>query len=228
MINEKVRGDILQVLTETQLGQDGLSLSDKFTSNEIYELADALMGRLLPTPLEQVAEFHDMFEHPILDEPDIPSSDRCILRLKLIFEELHELSIAMGEELSFVMLIDNWIGQKTIDNLPSANVDMEEALDALVDLEYVLMGAVLELGMTSIFYEAFREVHESNMTKASTSYQVARDTVSYRLDKYGEVCNIIEKPPYFIIKRNDDKIIKSISYKEAKVGHLIWDVKAKK
>ncbi len=47
--------------------------------------------------LRQVAEFHRTFKHPILDEPTIPSVDRCRLRVALNAEELKVLEEASSD-----------------------------------------------------------------------------------------------------------------------------------
>ncbi len=39
--------------------------------------------------LNQVAEFHKTFNAPILDHPQIPSKERCELRVSLLQEELN-------------------------------------------------------------------------------------------------------------------------------------------
>ena len=77
--------------------------------------------------LNQVAEFHRTFHHPIEEKPVIPSVDRCRLRVALIAEELKEL-------------------QEAIDNN-----DLVEVADALCDIQYVLSGAVLEFGLGEKF-----------------------------------------------------------------------------
>ena len=41
--------------------------------------------------LNQVADFHRTFNAPILDTPQIPSEQRCELRVSLLQEELNEL-----------------------------------------------------------------------------------------------------------------------------------------
>ena len=69
--------------------------------------------------LNQVARFHHIFQHPILNEPQIPSKQRCDLRVSLIDEELQELKEAIKEN------------------------DIVEIADALCDIQYVLSGAVL-------------------------------------------------------------------------------------
>ena len=64
--------------------------------------------------LNQVAEFHKTFQAPILETPQIPSNQRCELRVSLLQEELDELSQAIK------------LG------------DIVEISDALVDLQYSL------------------------------------------------------------------------------------------
>ena len=43
--------------------------------------------------LNQTADFHRLFNHPILDKPTIPDKKRCALRVELISEELRELKM---------------------------------------------------------------------------------------------------------------------------------------
>ena len=45
--------------------------------------------------LNQVAEFHKTFNAPILDTPQIPSKERCELRISLLQEELNELKVLL-------------------------------------------------------------------------------------------------------------------------------------
>ena len=49
--------------------------------------------------LNQVAEFHTTFKHPILESPVIPSKQRANLRISLLAEELKELQEAVGNQL---------------------------------------------------------------------------------------------------------------------------------
>ena len=86
--------------------------------------------------LNQVAEFHRTFKAPVLATPQIPSADRCKLRVSLLAEELREL-------------------QEAIDNQ-----DLVEVADALCDIQYVLSGAVLEFGLGEKFVDLFNEVQQ--------------------------------------------------------------------
>jgi len=92
--------------------------------------------------LNQVAEFHKTFKHPVVSEPTIPSKKRCELRVSLIREELEELEEAIKDN------------------------DLVEIADALCDIQYVLSGAVLEFGLGEKFRDLFDEVQRSNMSKS--------------------------------------------------------------
>jgi len=47
--------------------------------------------------LNQVAEFHHTFKHPVIAKPAIPSKERCELRISLLAEELKELQQAVND-----------------------------------------------------------------------------------------------------------------------------------
>lgn len=102
-----------------------------------------------PTALNHVADFHRLFDMPVLEAPQIPSPVRCALRVSLLQEELDELREAI-----------------------EAN-DLRAAADALCDLQYVLSGAILEFGLAGRFKEFFDEVQRSNMSKACGSMEEA-------------------------------------------------------
>jgi predicted HAD superfamily Cof-like phosphohydrolase len=48
--------------------------------------------------LEKVKCFHDTFNAPVLDTPQMPSEDRCELRVELLQEELNELKLAIEND----------------------------------------------------------------------------------------------------------------------------------
>src|ERR1700712_1318550 len=105
--------------------------------------------------LNQVAEFHTTFKHPILPTPVIPSKERCELRIALLAEELKELQQAVEDN------------------------DLVEIADALCDLQYVLSGAILEFGLGEKFKDLFDEVHRSNMSKACKTIEEANQTIAH-------------------------------------------------
>jgi predicted HAD superfamily Cof-like phosphohydrolase len=150
--------------------------------------------------LNQVAEFHQIFDAPILDEPQIPSEQRCELRVNLLQEELNELSEAIK------------------------NNDIVEIADALCDLQYVLSGAVLEFGLGDKFVELFNEVQRSNMSKACDSMQEAIATLSHYKQKDGTEGYYKEVNGKWVVYRNgDNKVLKSVSYSPANLHNIVND-----
>jgi len=121
--------------------------------------------------LGSLLEFHDKFNVNIEHNPTIPQKDRRKLRQSLLEEELREFKEAWKKD------------------------DIVGVADALVDLQYVLLGTVVEFGLASKFEELFDEVHKSNMTK---------------LKKNG-------KPRY----RKDGKVIKSKEFIEPNLKKIL-------
>jgi len=148
--------------------------------------------------LSQVAEFHQTFKHPIVEQAAIPAKVRSKLRIDLIAEELKEL-------------------QEAVDN-----DDLVEVADALCDLQYVLAGAVLEFGLGTKFKTLFDEVHRSNMSKACKTVEEAEQTIAYYKQKdnvdayYKEIEGL-----YLVYRKGDDKTLKSINYSPANIKGLL-------
>jgi predicted HAD superfamily Cof-like phosphohydrolase len=151
-----------------------------------------------PDALNLVAEFHRTFKHPILPDPQIPSEERCKLRVALIAEELKELEVAILEK------------------------DIVEVADALCDIQYVLAGAILEFGLGEKFSKLFEEVQRSNMSKACMSEQEARDTVDHYKKKDGTECYYVKAGDNWLVyRKSDNKTIKSIGYSPANLAKFV-------
>ena len=151
--------------------------------------------------LEQVKEFHALFNAPVLDVPKIPAKERCDLRIGLISEELDELKEAIK------------------------NNDLVEVLDALCDIMYVLNGTILEFGFQNIFDTAFNEVQRSNMSKACENELVAQATVEHYKQKDGTESDYKEVNGKYIVYRNEDnKVLKSVNYSPANLPGIIKGV----
>lgn len=149
-------------------------------------------------PLNQVADFHRTFQHPILPEPQIPSEDRCKLRVSLIAEELEELQEAIKDN------------------------DLVEVADALCDIQYVLSGAVLEFGLGEKFRELFEEVQRSNMSKACDTEEEAIKTVEYyKNEKETEGYYEERDGKFLVFRKGDNKTLKSINYSPADLKTII-------
>jgi predicted HAD superfamily Cof-like phosphohydrolase len=148
--------------------------------------------------LNQVAEFHHTFKHPIVQKPAIPSKERCELRVSLLAEELKELQQAVAD-----------------DNLV-------EVADALCDLQYVLAGAILEFGMGEKFKELFDEVHRSNMSKACKTIEEANLTTDHYKNTANTASYHKEVDGLFLVYRTaDNKTLKSVNYSPAYLARIL-------
>lgn len=151
-----------------------------------------------PDSLNQVAEFHTTFNHPILEEPTIPDEKRSALRVELISEELKELEEAIKDN------------------------DLVEIADALCDIQYVLSGAILEFGMGDKFKDLFDEVQRSNMSKACNTIEEAEATVKhYKEERHTECYYKAKDGKYLVYRTSDDKTLKSINYSPADLKSIL-------
>jgi predicted HAD superfamily Cof-like phosphohydrolase len=151
-----------------------------------------------PDALNQVAEFHKTFKHPIQPQPIIPSPNRSKLRVDLIAEELKELEDAIAEK------------------------DIVAVADALCDIQYVLSGAILEFGLGDKFKALFDEVQRSNMSKACKTEEEAKETVAYYKNQKNTDCYYtFEDGKYLVYRQEDNKTLKSIHYSPADLKSIV-------
>lgn len=109
----------------------------------------------------QVKEFHEAMDLPIGKKPGMISDDRVKLRLRLIAEEFFEtLSAATGATFLHAkdLVMDAINGSK-----PNESLDIEEFVDGLADLDYVVEGSRTEMGIDG--GPIAEEVHAANMRK---------------------------------------------------------------
>ncbi len=148
--------------------------------------------------LNQVAEFHRTFGHPIEPQPVIPAAGRCNLRVALIAEELDELKEAIAQN------------------------DIVAVADALCDIQYVLSGAVLEFGLGEKFRSLFDEVQRSNMSKTCKTLEEAEATVAHYAEQQGVDGYIRQQGEYYLVHRSSDhKTLKSINYSPADLEGIL-------
>lgn len=147
--------------------------------------------------LNQVAEFHKTFNAPILDKPQIPSKERCELRVSLLQEELNELKQAIEDH------------------------DIVEIADALCDLQYVLSGAVLEFGLGEKFVKLFNEVQRSNMSKACENEDQAKETVEFYKEKGEASFYELSGEKFNVHRESDNKVLKNKYYSPADLKTII-------
>lgn len=151
----------------------------------------------MKTSIEQVAEFHEVFNHPIASHPTIPPMETIMFRINFIREELAELEKAALEG------------------------DLVEVADGLGDIQYVLDGFYLNAGLHSIKDAISSEIHRSNMSKACRDEQHALETIK-SLKDVGVECYYEQVGSYCIVKRTSDgKVMKSLGYSSPALASII-------
>lgn len=120
-------------------------------------------GELTPY-LYDVSVFQKKMNHEYDGGPRLLPPELALFRLRFLGEELKELGKAMGVvvDISCTSVADasTWSGPERVEALT-------EALDGLVDLDYVLLGTVLQLGFGPVYDEAWRRVQRANLLKVA-------------------------------------------------------------
>ena len=148
--------------------------------------------------IKMVEEFHNAFNAPILPTPQIPSKERCDLRINLMQEELNEIKEAIE------------------------NDDLVEAADGFGDLMVVLCGSIIEFGLGDKFNNIFDEIHRSNMSKACSTEEEAQMTLEHYKQKDGTEGYYKQVGDKWVTYRNgDDKVLKSVGYSPANIKGML-------
>ena len=136
-----------------------------------------------------VEEFHETFNLPVHEWPELPNEEVKELRLALIEEEAQELREALEQH------------------------DVVAAADALADLLYVTYGAAHTFGID--LDKVLEEVHRANMSKLWTGEEVA--TLPGPGDGSGEypfdAFKVAEDA--YVVYREDGKVMKPPSVLKA-------------
>lgn len=198
------------------------------TPEQVMEKVDAIIAiHARNSRLVKVKEFMTTFNQKVNDEiPKEFDENLAKLRVSLIHEENTELAEALGKNVlnAYVLQLQKTI-EKITDkfkkNVYSETPNWVEVLDALLDIDYVNLGAVHSFGMGDCFNSAFDDVHKSNMSKACYSEEEAQQTVSkYYLEDINVICT--KKDDKFLVMRESDKkVLKSINYKPVNLASYV-------
>lgn len=177
--------------------------------------------------IQSVQEFHEIFNHPINNYKEDVDVKLRQLRIKLIFEELQELSEASDVKGTFFSLCHD-VTNKEFENHnvdiysnDGNNVDKKEEIDALADIQYVLSGAVLALGYQDIFDKSFDEVHRSNMSKMCKNLDEVNLTIESYKQKGMDSYYVEKDGGYIVLRKDDNKILKNVNYSEANLNQFL-------
>jgi hypothetical protein len=166
----------------------------------------------------KVTEFMTVFGQDCPKQPTIPDLQTRILRVKLILEEVLELTEASGLKIvdSFGFVFDKNLltkkdGIQIVENT-EIQPDMVEIADAIADISYVNYGAASAYGIDISPVED--EVHYSNMTKLFHEDEIKSLPVDFTVKQ-------IDGTNKYLVKNQDGKVQKSPSYKKADIKTVI-------
>lgn len=112
--------------------------------------------------LLDVSIFQKKMNHAYVGPPRLPNPELALFRLRFLGEELREIGKALGVvvnvECTATEDASTWTGQTRVQALA-------DALDGCCDLDYVLLGTVLQLGLGPVYDEAWRRVQTANLLK---------------------------------------------------------------
>jgi len=153
------------------------------------------------------------------NKPTVADLQTRILRVKLILEELLELTEASGLKITDSIgvefnkdLLKNG-GVQIVENV-NIQPDLVEIADAIADISYVNYGAASAYGINIQPIED--EVHASNMTKLFTQEETSELNPDFYTVK--SVCPSVKG---FLVKNKDGKVQKSPSYTPASIRKYI-------
>jgi predicted HAD superfamily Cof-like phosphohydrolase len=109
-------------------------------------------------PLSDIREFHSKFNQGYQEPARVLPKELADFRLKFMMEELNEWT-QHQRAVEYSLTHDDAPDQVEYTH------HLEEQLDALVDLAYVLFGTVHLQGLDHVFSEAWHRVHQANMSK---------------------------------------------------------------
>ena len=140
--------------------------------------------------VNEVEEFNALMGKPNNYEPTIPEKKEWEFVYNFVLEELEEYRQACE------------------------NGDIVEILDALCDIAYVSLGNGTMLhGLKDKIWPAYLEVQASNLSKACSTEDEAKETVTVRAKEQGEECHYEQVGNYYVVYRSRDrKVMKSINY----------------
>ena len=144
--------------------------------------------------IEQVLEFHKVFEHPIGDVAKALSIKRGLQRHSYMKEELQEFHDAVEAE------------------------DLVEQADACIDIIYFALGTLVELGLSDKYEALFANIQASNMSKVCLSMESAIRTA----EAHDQPTTIKPIGSYWKVSdANTNKIVKSETYFKPNLKEII-------
>jgi hypothetical protein len=105
--------------------------------------------------------------------------------------------------------------QEELDELKEAveENDIVGVFDAILDITYVGLGnGALVFGLKDKMLDGYAEVQASNLSKVCKTEEEAQQTVEVRSKEQGRPCHYEKVGDFWVVYRDDKKVMKSINY----------------
>jgi predicted HAD superfamily Cof-like phosphohydrolase len=216
---DKIEKELYEVFENFNKSENKLNIED------IEHLVDNIKFVINTNSfINKTEEFMQTFHQEINSKPIEVNDNLASLRLELILEELYELAESCNKNVftNFTNKLKK-VYDKAFKEFNNERQDNKiNKLDALLDLQYVLSGAVSTFGFGNVFEEAFEEVHKSNMSKVCKNLEEAILTQEkYNLEGIFTEIKEQQNGTYLIYRNEDKKVLKSIGYKKVELSKFI-------
>ena len=170
------------------------------------EFSTDLKAPVLVPFVDEVEECNALMNKPNNYEPVIPEKKEWEFVYNFVLEELEEYREACERG------------------------DIVEVLDALCDIAYVSLGNGTMLhGLKDKIWPAYQEVQASNLSKACSTEEEAKETVAIRSVEQKEPCHYEKCGDKFIVYRTrDKKVMKNINYFRPNLKKFFTDAEIRK
>ena len=204
-------------------GEHRVELNKILTPVQMHDVVLTAMNCLPDSSMEQVRKFHEAFKVEREESHQIDQFKFAKLRFELILEELLELGLALGfgKGEMYQMLMTRY------REIPEfSEVGIVPVADALIDLKFVVNGAVDVFNLTHVAQKLMEEVTSSNMSKLipvdDYYLDVIKDTVADYKAQGIDIETVDLKNGYFCVRnKHTKKILKPTTYHLPKLEPII-------
>lgn len=193
---------------------------------------EAFVSKNILDSINITRSFYETFGHKTGNVNVLPTIEDRLLRIDLIQEESHELSVESGVEKRFMLNSFNYLffnkkenkykddfdkyseildelKNQILNSVIEKEFNLDGVVDATSDLRVVLDGSEMCYGIHVLSKEALEETNRSNMSKGC----LTEDEALYNASEYAkegiEVCYVYINDMYVLYNKENNKILKN-------------------
>jgi predicted HAD superfamily Cof-like phosphohydrolase len=210
-------------------GEEQINLDDIINGGQKYSLIMHILSNIPLSSHEKVKEFSDTFEVTKETSLDVTEFTQSELRFRLLLEEVLELGASLNFSKGKIYEIYVELQEKVFKK--GIKPSLIEVFDALIDIAYVMYGAIDAFNLNEIFDDGMEEVHDSNMSKV-LPISVSPSEIKFNIDTLQSdgtqvVSKILQDKYIVFLDKNTNKILKPITYTKSNLEPIINKLNSK-